>query len=178
MRLFLFGLIFISNYCFSQFLQNGLILPTSKENINELCCILSPIEGFTIYDSPNGNTIGLLTRNVKQNTGDQANYRIFLVHLKNKTEKEIEISNFQEIGYEIWALRYFERKNGFLRIIDKSNNYWLNEIEIKKKKFKATEWQEFLSEYSGKLLGFYAKDPGINLLDKPTSDGKVLKRLQ
>lgn len=177
MRLLLFGLIFFSKFCFSQFLQNGLILPAKKENKDELCCILSPQEGFTIYDNPNGNVIGILTRSVKQNSGDQTPYRIFFVDIKNKSEKEIELSNFQEIGYEVWALKYFERKNGFLRIINKSNNYWLNESEIIKKKFSITEWQDFLINNSDIFFNFYANEPGLDLLDKPSNEGKILKKL-
>jgi hypothetical protein len=176
MRLLTLGLVFISNICLGQFLQNGLILP-QKIDKSEAFCVYSPIEGFTLYDNPNGMKIGLLTKMVESNTGDQAASRLFYVNNSTKKEKLIDVWTFTQIGYEIWAINYFERKNGFVRVIDKSLNLWINENEIIGEKFKITEWQEFLIDNSGKVLGFYANDPGINLRDSPSPNGKILKEL-
>jgi hypothetical protein len=176
MRLLTLGLIFISNICLGQFLQNGLILP-QKIDDSESFCVYSPKEGFTIYDNPKGNKIGVLTRMVESNTGNQAASRLFYVNNSTKKEELIDIWKFKQIGYEIWAIIYFERKNGFVKVIDKSLNLWISENEIAERKFKITEWQEFLIEKSGEVLGYYANNPGINLYETPTTDGKVLKLL-
>ena len=88
------------------------------------------------------------------------------------------MSNFKEIGYEVWTLTYFDRVDGFLRIIDDNHNYWLDENEIFQKGFKIETWQNFLLENSGELLGFYANEPGLYVRESPDKNSKIIVFLQ
>lgn len=175
MKRFLIIFIPITNFCFAQKYHNGLILPEfDKVEQSEVCCIYSPEEGFTVFNSPNGNEIGTLTRMTESNADDQAPYKIFFIHKSTETAKQIELSNFKQIGYEIWAITYFERKNGFVRIVDKNVDYWLSEKEIEDKDFKVENWKNFLISNTGSLLGYYANDPGLNLRLLPSKDSDLI----
>ena len=175
-----FGLIFyllciLTNISNSQVRQNGLVLPENTGD-HEICCIYTPKDGFKVFDKPNGKEIGVLTRNI--NTIEETYYKIYFVDETTKNFIQIDIKNFQEVGYEVFSVKYFERKDGFIRIIDQSVNYWLSEKEINNKNFKVLDWQEFLIEKSGRFLGFYAKDPGLNLRTNPTTNSEILKKLE
>ena len=165
------------NLTYGQGLQNGLILPEQNED-EEICCIYSPKNGFAVYDQPNGEEIGQLTRNVEQNVGDQSSYRIYFVDSKARTETQIGLQYFQEIGYEVWALTYTERKDGFVKIKYETQNFWLKESELQKVGFSLVEWQSFFTDNVDNLLGFYANDPGLNLREKPNTDARIIKKLK
>ncbi|HET8859449.1 SH3 domain-containing protein [Marivirga sp.] len=165
------------NMTFGQAIQNGLILPEERDN-QEICCIYAPKEGFTIYNQPDGEIIGKLTRDVKQNTGDQSNYRIYYVDFKTKTDTQIDLQHFEQIGYEIWALKYAEKSNGFVKLRYDERNLWLKENDIITAGFELVDWQTFLSDNVENLLGFYANDPGLNLREQPSTDSKIIKTLK
>ena len=162
---------------FGQQRQIGLIIPNDFSDDN-ICCIYSPSDGFTVFDKPNGNKIGVLTRNAKSNKGSEPEYKIFFVDSKTNAETKIDLKNFKEIGYEVMSITFFERTNGFVRIVNDSVNYWLNEKEISDKNFKVIDWQQFYTEMSGQLMGFYANDPGLDLKTEPTDNSSTKKTLQ
>ncbi|WP_186755951.1 SH3 domain-containing protein [Echinicola salinicaeni] len=165
------------NLTYGQELQNGLILPEHNED-EEICCIYSPKIGFTVYDQPNGEEIGRLTRNVEQNVGDQSYYRIYFVNYTTKTETQIGLEHFREIGYEIWALTYTDRRDGFVKINYANQDLWLKESNIAKVGFTLVEWQSFLADNVDYLLGYYANDPGLNLREKPNTDSRIIRTLR
>jgi hypothetical protein len=166
-----------SQLTLAQVLQNGLILPPLA-NRESYCCIYTPKDGFTVYNAPDGIALGKLTKNASENKGNQAPYRIYFVNLVTREETELQQKNFQEIGDEIWCIRYFERRNGFVRVADKAVDFWLAENEIKKSGFAITEWQTFLSDNSETLLGLYANEPGLNLREEPLKESNLLKTLR
>lgn len=179
MKRLLFIFLLITNFCFAQQYQNGLILPDfNKIDQSEVCCIYLPKEGFSVFDSPNGNNIGTLTRMTESNTDDQTPYKIFFIDNATETAKPIELSNFKQIGYETWAITFFERKNGFVRIVESNVDYWLSEKEIEEKNFNVENWKSFLISNTGKLLGYYANDPGLNLRALPSKDSDLILTLR
>ncbi|WP_196888740.1 hypothetical protein [Aureivirga sp. CE67] len=138
----------------SQNLQNGLIIPQNRVEESEELYLL-PKNGFTVYNKPNGERIGIISRDF-ENLEDEEIYFI-----NNKGER-IDLSNeyFEEIGNEELVLKYWKRKNGFLRILDSRNEYWIKESEVKNKNFKASHWDIFLKYLN---YPFYAKEPGLNV---------------
>ena len=162
---------------YGQVLQSGLILPNSYED-EEICCIYAPKDGFAIYDQPNGEIIGRLTRNVAQNTGDQSYYRIYFVDIRNKAETQIGLENFWMIGYETFASIYNARQNGFAKLKIENHNFWIKESDIKNVGFSLVEWQTYLSDNAGKVLGFYANEPGLNLREQPNTSSRIIKTLR
>jgi hypothetical protein len=175
--LFIIFLLLSFNLSYGQVLQNGLILPDQIED-EEICCIYSPKDGFAVYNGPNGKIIGVLTKNADQNVGEQSYYRIYFVDYKTKTETQIGLEYFQEIGYEVWALSYSERKDGFVKIKYEAQDFWLKESQIEKVGFSLVDWQSFLTENVDLLLGYYANDPGLNLREKPNTNSRIIKTLK
>ena len=172
-------LLLTTNFCFGQGFKSGLILPDFRiVDENEVCCIFVPKDGFNVYDSPKGQKIGTFIRLTDSKQDDQAPYKLYLYKPEKKVRELFELSNFQEIGYEIWALTFIDRKDGFIQVIGNKSNYWLEEKEIAKKGFKTETWQNFLFEKVGDLLGFYAKDPGLNLREKPDTNSKIISTLK
>jgi len=171
--------LFSFNLAFGQVIQSGIILPDQRDE-EEICCIYVPEDGFTVYNQPNGEITGHLTGDVKQNLGDQYNYQIFFVDDSTKRETQIDLENLQEIAYEIWALTYSTRINGFvkLKLEHDGQDLWLKESDIDKVGFEIVDWQTFLSNNVENLLGYYANDPGLNLREKPTTDSKIIKTLK
>jgi len=177
MRIFTLILIFSCNLSFGQVLQNGLIIPKENDQ-SDSYGIYFPKEGFALFDKPNGEKIGILTSSAESYSGGQTTSEVFFLNNSSKKEKSIDMWSLFQIDYEIWAINYIERKNGFVRIIDTSLNFWVSENEIVEKKFVITEWQKFLIDNSGNVLGYYANDPGLFLRDKPSVEGKILKKLK
>jgi len=97
---------------------------------------------------------------------NQDPYKIFFINKSTEGARQIELSNLKKIDYEIWAITYFERKNGFERIVDINVDYWLSENEIEKK--------NFLIANKDNLLGYYANDPGLKLQLSPSKDSDVI----
>jgi hypothetical protein len=165
----------LNSYC--QVRQYGLIIPNDYSDDN-ICCIYSPREGFTVFNKPNGNKIGSLTRNAKSNSENESAYKIFFVDNKTNTDSKIDLKNFKEVGYEVMSITFFERKDGFVRIVNETVDYWLNEKEISDKNFSVIDWQQFYIEMSGQLMGFYANDPGLDLKTEPTDNSVTKETLQ
>lgn len=177
-KLWAFGFVFIAGFAQAQNFPNGLILP-SNENDSDVCCVYVPQEGLTVYDGPNGKNIGKITRNVEVNTGNQAPYRVFFLNNISNETGAIDLSLLEQIGYDVWCMRYFKRQNGYVRVLDDSVGYWLSEQEINRSGFEVVEWQKFLIDHEGLLLGYYAKpSSGLNLREKPTTRSKVIKKLE
>lgn len=150
----------------AQELQNGLILPKA-ENTKVTCCIFVPQQGFTVYNEPNGISRGKITGRIPNNANAKEIFNIYFIANGNQNPLPIATNYLQEVDYETWALTYVERKNGFVRVLNKETAYWLSEVEIAEQGFKITEWQQFLMEKSGSVLGYYAKKPGLNIRTAP-----------
>lgn len=162
-------LFILGNSLFSQSLQSGLIFPKSVEDA--YCCIYVAKDGFKVYDKPNGKLIGLIT-------SKDDSFSAFFTDHSTKKISELNHDDLFQVGYDIAAIPFFERKNGFVRILNKNHNYWLKESEVKLQSFELVEWQRFLAENANNVLGFYANEPGLNLREKPTTDSKVIMTLK
>lgn len=152
----------------------GLILPikTNSESIQG-CCFYMPQNGFTIYDAPEGKKIGVLT------VQEEMYEPFVLTYFDTSTpNKFIEMTNMKTVGYEEFAFTYFETENGFLRILNNSASYWVSLNEIIENDFETIDYQTFLIKYSNRLLGYYAKDSGLNLKKEPNKKSELIKILK
>ncbi len=169
----------LSSISFSQTHQNGLIIPKDfhLDSFDNYCCVFAPVEGFNIYDGPNGNKIGKVIQKQQANLAISELYSIFLVNGKNPIYKNFN-KGLTEVGYELYAMSFFKAKAGFVKIYTKKSSYWLKVSELEQQGFKVSNWQDFLVANNKKLLGYYANKPGLNLRSEPTRDAKVLKTLR
>lgn len=180
MKSVLFALVLsLSSIGFSQTHQNGLIIPKdfNQDSFKSYCCVFAPKEGFTLYDAPDGNNIGKIIQKQEGNLALNEMFAIKLSNGNNPIYKNFD-RGLSEVGYEIFVMSFFKAKNGFVKVFDKKSTYWLKVSEIEKAGFKVSNWQDFLVAQSGKLLGYYAKKPGLNLRSEPLKGTKVLKTLR
>lgn len=157
---------------FSQSAKRGIIVPIidSLKTSEKYCCVLSPEEGFSVYDSPNGKFIGKLKRIGDIKKDDQVPYNIYL----QTGNKKIKVDNYRQISYEIYAINYTDSIQGFVKVLDSSKSYWLNVSEIKNQGFKTVSWLEHLIKQSENELGYYANEPGLRLRKEPNSNSEII----
>ncbi len=163
-RNILFILFFVLTKVFSQEFKAGLILPNNPEDYysEAYCCILSPLNGFIVYDKPKGKPIGVLKRITLPNPTIQYEYTIYI----EKPDDTIPFSNYREIGYEIFALNFIDYSENYVKL-DSEKSYWLSVGDIEKNDFKIEFWRDFLIKKSEDVLGYYAKEPGLNVRKGP-----------
>jgi hypothetical protein len=157
---------------YAQTFTRGLIMPSvdSLKFEESYCCVLSPAKGFSVYDSPNGKIIGTLKRlgNVKED--DQAPYKIYLV----SGAKKIKVNQFEEIDYDLYAIKYTDSVNGFIMILDTLNSNWLNVDELKQQGFKPVRWMDYMINTCREDLSFYPNEPGLRLRKEPNASSELI----
>lgn len=151
---------------------------TNNGEFDDICCIYSPKEGFTVYGKPNGKQIGRIKRNTISSDIQESQYSLYFWDNKDEKKEKIDLNDLAEVSYEIWSIKYIDRIDGFVRIINAKDEMWLSEKELNSSGFGLTSWQTFIIENTDILLGFYANEPGLNLLSSPDSDSKILKKLK
>lgn len=168
-------LLIVTKISFGQDFKTGLLIPDLKiVDESEICCIYIPKDGFNVYSSPNGEIIGKLSRLNNSLEDEQELYKLYFIEKNTKKQELLNLSDFQEIGYEIWALKYIDSKNNFIKVELKNQNFWINKDEILRKGFKVVNWQTFLLENADNLLGYYANDKGLNLREEPNDNSKII----
>lgn len=156
--------------------EAGVIIPEidSLNTSTEFCCILSPVEGFDVYDNPNGKSVGKLKRDKALNHLDRSLYSIYLL----TENRKIEVAACHQVDYEIYALTFIELVDGYIKVIDTNKSYWLRLADIEKQGFKAVNWMDYLIKESGSVLGYYANDPGLRLRKGPGTDFEIITVLK
>jgi len=157
---------------FGQTFKRGIIIPTidSLQNAEKYCCVLSPEQGFAVYDKPAGEVIGTLKRIGDLKKDDQVPYKIYLV----SADKKMKVDNYREIGYELYAINYTDSVEGFVKVLDTLKSYWLSVAAIKKQGFKTVSWLDHLVKNSENELGYYANEPGLRLQKEPDLNSEVI----
>ncbi|HNP53592.1 MAG TPA: hypothetical protein PKK69_03205 [Ferruginibacter sp.] len=152
--------------------HRGLILPTvDSMRYNEAyCCVLSPANGFQVYDQPNGRAIAVLKRVGNADQDDQVPFRLSLVAGKQKTR----FAQFREIEYDLHAINYIDSVNGFIRIGDSLKSYWLSVSELLQQGFKPVSWMEVMMKQCEQDLHFLANEPGLRLRKEPHTGSEVI----
>lgn len=169
-------LIFLTVLCgvsiFSQNFKRGLILPKISEPHypDKFCCVLSPTEGFAVYDQPSGKVIGKIARVGNVKNDDQVAYHLYLV----KTQSQVELENLVEVGYEIRALKYVDSKKGFVKIQIPNSAVWLKISELQKQGFEPVNWLYHLIKNSDHVLGYYANEPGLQIRKEPNISSEIM----
>jgi len=155
----------------AQSTEKGLILPKDKEyrSSEKYGCVLSPDEGFLLYDSPGGKNIGTIKRII---TDDQSFYKIFYVDTSG-LQKELPPEYMAEVSYEIWALRYEEKKENYIRIGSGKDSAWINLEELEEQQFQTVSWMHYFIDTSNNVLGYYANEPGLRIRTQPSSSGEI-----
>ena len=164
-------LITMNCFAYSQNLDAGLIYSDSTNQFKG-CCVYVPSNGFRLYDKPSGE----ITAYIERGEADQNDevYKIYLIEPQGD-RKMISHTDLEVVGYEVFSLPYSDRKSGFVKVLDR---YWINEQEIESSFLKAIDYRKFLILQANLVLGYYAKPPGLNLREGPSTEYKVIKTLK
>ena len=173
---------------FAQNGQTGLIVLQSNRVLkgdSHLWGVFTPKEGFKVFNGPNGEEIGILTREIE--TKEFNAYSVYFLDVATESETLIKIPQdlrihsinapFMSVSVEEAYLTYSERKDGFIRVISDSTNYWLSLSEIEQKHFRAINWLEFYNQWADKLLEIYS-EAEICLKERPLTGSKTEKVLK
>jgi len=152
----------VSSLC--QTYKAGLILPENYE-VESTCCIYLPPSGFTLYEKAQENSIAACLLPGEKESGRKEFYQ--LIVQKPESEEVVSFHKLEMIGYEVFAIPYQGIENGFIQIFD---GLWVKLDELKQKGYRHVNWMDFMVKESGKVLGYYANEPGLNLRKGPSTD--------
>ncbi len=155
--------------------QHGLIMPAGDNPGQGICCIYLPTEGVTVYNAE-GQVVGRLQRQMKASNDAVGLYQLHLVDNQGLTIELFEhvAEFFDEVSYEIWAMVFHDKREGFVKVLSEKSDYWLSLAELQQFKFVALPWAQFLLREQENLLGYYADDAGLNLRSAPNADAEHL----
>lgn len=173
MTKYLYLLLIFPFVLFGQTFKRGLILPSidSLQYSEKYCCVLTPEEGFTVYDNPNGKVIGKIKREINKKN-DQSPYSIFFISGKSKAL--IDSENYKEINSEVFAINYIDIVDGYVKVFDSQKSNWLKIDEINKRGFKTINWLDYLIKESNNVLGYYANNPGLRIRKEPNANSDII----
>jgi len=159
----------LSFQAFGQEWTKGLIMPNEDGSFKS-CCIYIPKSGLAAYNQPNGKQIAQIVPGAPDHNGEV--YKAFVK--KDEELTEFNYTNFYMVGYEVMAIIYTDKKDGFVRI---NNGYWLNIDELESKGLILMTWMDYLINKED-VLGWYANDPGLNLRTEPSNASDIIITLK
>lgn len=179
-KLCLIGFFFsISLPLFAQY-RTGLILPKTflaSDRRDSFCCVLFPDSNISIYENAGGKRKGKICR-VGDPNEDEHYYEKLYVKTKGEKPELLGTELFQEVGYETFCYRYDDVNNGYVRIFTPQGNFWISVYELHKMDYGIFSWKDFIFKSSGKVLGFYPKNSGMNLFAQASSNSRILKKMR
>lgn len=134
------------------------------------CCVYIPPSGLAAFDQPNGKQIA----QIKPGNPD-GNGEVYKAYIKTGEQlKEFDHTHLYMVGYEVMAMVYTEKQDGFVKI---NNGYWLSIKELKSKGLILTTWMDYLTG-EDVVLGWYANAPGLNLRTEASENSDTLAILE
>lgn len=164
---------------FSQY-RTGLILPKNflaSDRRDSFCCVLFPDSNTSLYISPGGKRAGKLCR-VGDPNEDEHHYEKLYQKSRGSKPELLGTELFQEVGYETFCYGYDDVLNGYVRIYTPKGNLWLSVYELHRMEYGIFSWKDFILQSSGKVLGFYPKQAGMNLFSQPSTKARIIKRMK
>ena len=176
MKLLSFTLfLLISLIGMGQDLQHGLIMPVGSNSKDHFHI---PKAGLPVFDGPEGKHLGKITGYLSFTRDDDAIVRLYFIDKETESPDPFDLSLFTEVGYEMYAITYFDRKAEAVRVLNNDFNYWIKLEDLKATDFQALSWPGFLLRQQKWLLGYYAIDPGLNLRASAGTDSEVIQVLR
>lgn len=170
---------FLSLNVFAQY-RTGLILPKhflESNRRDSFCCVLFPDSMINLYEKPNGKRMGKICRLGDPND-DENYYDSLYFKLRRKKSVLIGKEYLKEIGFDTYCYGYDDVRNGFVRIFTSYSNFWISLYELHKMNYTIASWKDFILNTTGKVMGFYPRQEGMNLMAKPDAGSKIVARMK
>jgi len=129
-----------------------------------------PNASFDLFVTPNGKKAGTIYKKDFINLMYQFNTGASAFRVKNE--------DLAEFTGKTFCLKYFEKQDGFLKILVNSTGkgYWISEKELKYLRIISISWLEYFIQQKG---DFYpAIEIGLNLREKPKAESKKIALLK
>jgi len=129
-----------------------------------------PNASFDLFSASGGKKAGTIYKKDFINLMYQASAGTSAFRVKNEDMAEFPGKTF--------CLKYFEQKDGFLKILVNSTGkgYWLSVKELKYLRISSISWFEYFVKQKGDF--FPAIDIGLNLREKPNAESKKIALLK
>ena len=138
--------------------------------------ILNFCDSITIFDNPNGDSIGLIVKN-----SNAAEYYIYFLQINGKTSA-ITRKDIIEVTYEGTCVKYYASKNGYYlcNVNNELGGVWIKEADLEKVGFKPIDWKQFLTQKKKRLHALHETivpmyDSDYTIIDTLFSTGKEVK---
>lgn len=168
-----FVFVLIAHIGLGQELQHGVGLIYPSKSSHQQMGTYFPTNGLRVYSRRTSSQIGDLLLEKEANHSNSVSFQ----GSANKTSFDLDYTSITQVSYSNTVVVFFERSDGFLRIINKEKDYWLRENEVLEKGFRILDWSQFLIEKSNQMIGYFPKSPGLNLRESPSKEGKLIKTL-
>ncbi|MEQ9300976.1 MAG: hypothetical protein RIF33_20545 [Cyclobacteriaceae bacterium] len=161
--------------------QGGFIIPgdSIKVRLPIQRNVYIPLEGFTLYDGPNGDFSGRILAGSPQNSpGTSAPVPD---HLKNmqasitgiaRRPEALDLSFFFETYDDCYYIRFDRKESGFVRVLGDATEDWLSITDIERSGFKLVSWIDFYGEIGRMVVPPH--NASLPLRASPYADAEIL----
>ena len=119
----------------------GIISKADFKNASEM--INFPAGDNYVFDKPNGQNIGFINKST-----EYKNYIFNAIRLEigDSIGQIMDRADFKEINYEGGCFKYYEEKDGFVRILKYTYDFevWISIDSLKTKEYFPLSWPEFM----------------------------------
>jgi hypothetical protein len=165
---FFFIVILILSQTFQgQTITKGLIIPKDANSL-DYCCVYIPASGINIYNKPNGTILGKMEQDSKWDSNSKS--REILLNQDGQLEPLDHLS-LEVVRDDITALVYVEQNSNFVKI---KNGFWIKVNELNEQGLKIVNWMQYLIDKSPNVIGYYARDPGLDLRKTPSEQSELI----
>jgi hypothetical protein len=161
----------LSQTLHSQALTKGLIIPKEGNSL-DFGQVYIPWSGINIYNEPNGEIVGKIMRDSSSSTQNKSQ-KVFLVMQDHWMP--LGNSNVKIIGDEITALVYIDQHSDFVKM---ENGYWISVRELGVRGLSVVNWMQYLIGNSPNVIGYYARNPGLDLRENPSEKSALILSLK
>lgn len=135
--------------------QKGLLMPDEDVYIPAVCCKYTQAGGFKLYNAK-GERTGMILGMAESEHGPITATKLIIGSIGDENERDIDPKYYTEVTYEEYALTYFERNNGLMHVLNSEEDWWVKESDLEADEFVSTNWQKFLIDKTGDLMGYYS----------------------
>ena len=175
-----------SSCLFAQHQEQGIIvskIPIKEHN----CCVLLPPDGFTLYDSPNGEEFFRIWMRPISDRYPNEYERVRIGSGDDECEYDDEDDDYDYFGkdhlrytsfYNVAcyrdALIYHQHVDGHVAIMHEGMTFWIKVEDIEHKGYTLKPWVQYLEENEHPDEGAYIPSHGIYYYEEPSFESKVL----
>lgn len=174
--LYFCALLLLTDLVHAQFTQYGIIYPDLDKAKDHCCTIFPPNGGIALYDQPNGTKTGILSRKGRDPYGNEDHYSLVMISNQGDSVKIAMWGDLKEVDNEKMALLFSENRNGFVKILPSQGGLWIKEEELEAQQLRAVNYQSYMTERSGEVLGFYP-EAKLNLRKSPSASADLIETL-